>query len=197
MTPTRRPPPGASCRRIEQRREERARLEGDDTAADPGDPDDVALAAMDGGDRLEAEDRGQSPAEYLREECGVDPTEYDDPRAQQAHEQAQQRDPSDVVDLGEEIELVLREVDHSSREGTVMGRKNDLVIFVDEVPQDVSRLDIICATVYDCGSGNSCAKAEFTGYGDLMTAGVVTWAQFVALVGRSIDLSNYLICEQS
>jgi hypothetical protein len=48
----------------------------------------------------------------------------------------------------------------------MMGRKNDLVIFVDEVPQDVSRLDTICATVYDYGSGNNCAKAEFTGYGD-------------------------------
>lgn len=65
---------------LEQRRQERARLEGDDTTSDPGGPDDVALAAMDGGDRLEAENRGQSPAEYLREEYGVDPTEYDDPR---------------------------------------------------------------------------------------------------------------------
>jgi hypothetical protein len=47
-----------------------------------------------------------------------------------------------------------------------MGRKNDLVIFVDEVPQDVSQYDAIHATVVDYGSDNNCAKAVFTGYGD-------------------------------
>lgn len=91
---------------------------------------------------------------------------YEDPRAQQAHERAQKRDPSEIVGLGDEITLILQEVDHSSRSGTVMGRKNDLVIFVDEVPQDVSQYDAIHATVVDYGSDNNCAKAVFTGYGD-------------------------------
>jgi len=66
---------------LEARQQERARLEADDTPDDPDDPDDVALAAMDGGDRLEAEDRGQSPAEYVRKEYGINPAEYDDPRS--------------------------------------------------------------------------------------------------------------------
>jgi hypothetical protein len=108
------------------------------------------------GETAEAPDRSESRTSGSQK--------YDDPRAQRAHEQARQRDPSEIVELGDEIKLVLQEVDHSSRGGTVMGRKNDLVIFVDEVPQDVSRLDAIHAKVVDYGSKNSCAHAVFTGY---------------------------------
>jgi hypothetical protein len=41
------------------------------------DADDVALAAMDGADRVEANSRGQDPADYIRSEYGLDPSGFD------------------------------------------------------------------------------------------------------------------------
>ena len=91
---------------------------------------------------------------------------YEDPRAQRAHERAKQRDPSEVVKLGEEIELVLQEVDYKYANPTIMGTKNKLVIFVDEAPQGLDRFDKIRAKVVDYGGNNTCAHAIFTGYVD-------------------------------
>jgi len=41
------------------------------------DADDVALGAMDGGDRIEAEAAGIAPADYVREQYGLDASQYD------------------------------------------------------------------------------------------------------------------------
>lgn len=42
-----------------------------------GDADEIALSAMDGSDRIEAEARGQSPAEYVQEEYGLHASQFD------------------------------------------------------------------------------------------------------------------------
>lgn len=91
---------------------------------------------------------------------------YDDPQAEAAHQRAQERDPSDVVKLGEEISLVLREVDYSSHPPTIMGRKNSLVIFVEETPQDLSKHQTVQVKVVDYGGQNTSAEAVFVGYGN-------------------------------
>lgn len=41
------------------------------------DPDEIALAAMDGDDRVEAKERGQDPADYIQSEYGLDPAGFD------------------------------------------------------------------------------------------------------------------------
>jgi len=96
----------------------------------------------------------------------TDEWKYDDPRAERAHRRALERDPSDVVELGEEITLVLNEVDYSSHPPTVMGTKEKLVIFVTEAPQDLSEHDIIRAKVIDFGGKRTSAEAVFLNYHD-------------------------------
>jgi hypothetical protein len=91
---------------------------------------------------------------------------YDDPQAERAHRQAQQRDPSDVVELGEEIKLTIKQADYSSRPPTIMGTKNRLVVFVIDAPQDLSEYETIKATVVDFGGKNNSAEAAFSGYVD-------------------------------
>lgn len=91
---------------------------------------------------------------------------YDDHRAERAHRRAQQRDPSDVVELGETIRLVLKEVDHHSDPPTVMGTKNRLVVFVTDVPRHVSPYDTIRAKVVDYGGKGNSAEAVFVDYDD-------------------------------
>ncbi|MFC6975893.1 hypothetical protein ACFQL1_16290 [Halomicroarcula sp. GCM10025709] len=88
----------------------------------------------------------------------TDDWKYDDPRAERAHRRAQERDPSDVVELGEQITLVLKEVDYSSRPPTIMGTKEKLVIFVTEAPQDLSENDSIRAKVVDFGGDEPAQK---------------------------------------
>jgi len=90
---------------------------------------------------------------------------YDDPQAERAHRRAQQRDPSDVVELGETIQLVLQEVDYSGQQ-TIMGSKNGLVIFVNEAPQGLSKHDCIRVKIIDYGGNNNCAQAAFVGYNE-------------------------------
>jgi hypothetical protein len=89
---------------------------------------------------------------------------YDDPRAERAHRRAQQRDPSDVVGLGETIRLVLKEVDYSSHPPTVMGTKNRLVVFVTDVPRHLSPFDTILTKVVDYGGKGNSAEAVFIDY---------------------------------
>jgi hypothetical protein len=91
-------------------------------------------------------------------------SKYDDPRAQSAHERAQRRHPSTVVEKGEEIEIVLQEVDYKYTEPTIMGKVNDLVVFIEDAPQGLERFDVVRARIVGYGSGNTCAKAVFTGY---------------------------------
>jgi hypothetical protein len=65
---------------LAQRRRRRERLEADDTD-DNLDTDELALAAMDGDDRVAADQRGLDPAEYIQSEYGLMAAEYDDPDA--------------------------------------------------------------------------------------------------------------------
>lgn len=62
----------------ERRQERRERLESNNvsTDADP-DADELALAAMDGDDRVAAEQRGLDPVEYIQAEYGLTAAEYD------------------------------------------------------------------------------------------------------------------------
>jgi predicted RNA-binding protein with TRAM domain len=90
---------------------------------------------------------------------------YDDPQAERAHRRAQQRDPSDVVELGAEIQLVLQEVDYSGQQ-TIMGSKNGLVIFVNEAPPGLSKHDCIQVKIIDYGGNNNSAQAAFVGYNE-------------------------------
>lgn len=89
-----------------------------------------------------------------------------DPRAERAHRRAQQRNPSDVVEIGETITLALKEVNFRSQPPTVMGTKNKLVVFVEDAPQDVRELDVIRAKVVDFGGRNNSAEAVFVGYAE-------------------------------
>ena len=90
---------------------------------------------------------------------------YEDPKAQRAHERAQKRDPREVAPLGEEITIVLQEADYTYPENpTIMGKKNDFVIFVEKAPKDLSQFDTITATVVGYGPNENCAKAAFAGY---------------------------------
>jgi hypothetical protein len=68
---------------VERRNKQRERVEASrqSQTASGGAPDDVALAAMDGDDRVEASQRGQDPAEYIQAEYGLMAAEYDDPDA--------------------------------------------------------------------------------------------------------------------
>jgi hypothetical protein len=65
---------------LAQRRRRREQLEADDTDANL-DADELALAAMDGDDRVAADQRGLDPAEYVQAEYGLMAAEYDDPDA--------------------------------------------------------------------------------------------------------------------
>jgi hypothetical protein len=64
---------------VDRRKKRRERLEASrkSRSSGGGDPDDIALAAMDGGDRVEANKRGQDPAAYIQAEYGLDPADFD------------------------------------------------------------------------------------------------------------------------
>lgn len=89
---------------------------------------------------------------------------YEDPEAERAHRRAQQRDPAEVVALGEEYTLVLQEADYSSHPPTIMGTKQGLVVFVNDAPQDLSKHDTIRVKVVDYGGQKTSAQADFVGY---------------------------------
>jgi|GEM_PF-2616075 len=116
--------------------------------------------------RQEAAGESTTPLEDQDTSTSSDSGKYEDSDAERAHRRAQQRDPSDVVELGEEITLTLKQVDYSSRPPTIMGTKNRLVIFVIDAPQDLSEYETIRATVVDYGGKNNSAEAAFAGYID-------------------------------
>ena len=113
---------------------------------------------------LRAEDAGESSSAIDGETESDGSRKYADPEAERAHRRAQQRDPSDIVELGDKITLTLKQVDYSSRPPTIMGTKNRLVIFVVDAPQDLAEYDTIRATVVDYGGKNNSAEAAFSGY---------------------------------
>lgn len=65
---------------VEQYGEDALLAEMDDAAAEPlkadSPADERALAAMDGNDRVKAQDRRQTPAAYVKTEYGVDASNY-------------------------------------------------------------------------------------------------------------------------
>lgn len=63
---------------VERKQKKRDRLEADDSDATLS-ADEVALSAMDGTDRVEAEAAGTSPADFVRDQYGVDPSSFSDP----------------------------------------------------------------------------------------------------------------------
>jgi hypothetical protein len=63
---------------VGRKKKKRERLEADDSDATLS-ADEVALSAMDGTDRVEAEAAGKSPADFVREQYGVDPSSFSDP----------------------------------------------------------------------------------------------------------------------
>jgi hypothetical protein len=117
-------------------------------------------------DTLRDEGPGETATAESKDSGADEARKYEDPRAERAHQQAQQRDPSDVVEIGETVTLVLKEVDFRSHSPTVMGTKNKLVIFVTDAPQDLAELDTIRAKVVDYGGGNNSAEAVFIDYVD-------------------------------
>lgn len=90
---------------------------------------------------------------------------YDDPDAERAHRRAQTRDPSEAVQIGEVVPLVLEEADYSSHPPTVMGSRNALKVFVEDVPEDLSRRDTVCVKVTDYGGKRTSAEAVFLSRG--------------------------------
>lgn len=108
---------------------------------------------------------GSPPADEDPEEALADvPREewkYEDPQAELNHRRAQQRDPSEVAELGDEIEIVLREVDYSAHPPTIRGTKNKLNVFVVDAPDDLERLDEIRGKVVDYGGKNNSLEVSF------------------------------------
>lgn len=133
---------------------------GSPSDANSEDPSTTELTVL----RQEAAGESKVPLEHHDASVAPDSRKYEDSEAERAHRRAQQRDPSDVVELGEEITLTLKQVDYSSRPPTIMGTKNRLVIFVIDAPQDLSQYDTIRATVIDYGGKNNSAEAAFSGY---------------------------------
>lgn len=114
--------------------------------------------------RDESAGENTAPVDNYETSSSTADRKYEDADAERAHRRAQQRDPSDVVELGEEITLTLKQVDYQSRPPTIMGTKQRLVIFVVDAPQDLSQYDTIRATVVDYGGKNNSAEAAFSGY---------------------------------
>lgn len=90
---------------------------------------------------------------------------YDDPDAERAHRRAQTRDPAEAVEIGEVVPLVLEEADYSSDPPTVMGSRNALKVFVEDVPRGLSERDTICVKVTDYGGKRTSAEAVFLSRG--------------------------------
>jgi|GEM_PF-3255027 len=90
---------------------------------------------------------------------------YDDADAERAHRRAQQRDPAEAVEIGEVVPLVLEEADYSSDPPTIMGSRNALKVFVEDVPRGLSERDTICVKVTDYGGKRTSAEAVFLSRG--------------------------------
>lgn len=79
---------------------------------------------------------------------------------QRAHVEAQQRDPSEVVELGEIQELVVQDTLLDERPPKVQGRIDGLVVFVelDDPTSDIAEGDVIEAQITD--HRDTCAQAR-------------------------------------
>ena len=137
----------------------KSQSDGDTVSAEPQSSEPTVL-------RDESAGESTTPVEPQNERDSEGCRKYDDPNAERAHRRAQQRDPSDVVELGEEIRLTIKQVDYGSHPPTIMGTKNRLVVFVIDAPQDLSEYETIQAKVVDYGGKNNSAEAAFSGYVD-------------------------------
>ncbi|RNJ27207.1 hypothetical protein [Halosegnis longus] len=86
---------------------------------------------------------------------------YDDPEAQAAHEQAQQRDPSDVAPVGSEHTTVVQELVDGGETARVSIQ--GLYVFVEDIPSDVSKNDTIDIKITDHGPDGTSGRATFLG----------------------------------
>lgn len=93
----------------------------------------------------------------------VDGRKYANDRAERAHREARERDPP--IEKGEEIELVLEEVEYHPDSYTIRGRVEGFHVFVDEdVPDDLQKHDAVRAKVLYLNEGGTSATAAFLGY---------------------------------
>lgn len=82
---------------------------------------------------------------------------------ERAHANARDRDPREVVDLGETRDLYVQEVDAGGPRSQAIGRIEGLVTFVDLNGPDASveEGDVVAVEITD--HGESCAKARLSG----------------------------------
>jgi predicted RNA-binding protein with TRAM domain len=82
--------------------------------------------------------------------------------SKRAHEQAQQRDPP--VELGETYEFGVTDfTDHHSGARVAVGKVEGFVLFTEDVPDSVSRGDVIRAKVLSFNKGRTSADATYEG----------------------------------
>ena len=84
---------------------------------------------------------------------------YDDPEAQAAHEQAQQRDPSGVAPVGSEHTTVVQELVDGGETARVSIQ--GLYVFVEDVPSDLAENDSIDIKITDHGPDGRSGRATF------------------------------------
>ncbi|SEO64280.1 Predicted RNA-binding protein, contains TRAM domain [Halorientalis persicus] len=80
--------------------------------------------------------------------------------SKRAHEAAQERDPP--VELGETYEFGITEfTDHHSGDRVAVGRVEGFVLFTEDVPDAVSKGDVIRSKVLSFNQGRTSADATF------------------------------------
>ena len=80
--------------------------------------------------------------------------------SQQAHEEAQQRDPP--VEIGNTYEFGVTEMtDHHSGNEVAVGKVEGFVVFTEDVPNGIGEGDVIRAKVLSFNEGRTSADATF------------------------------------
>lgn len=88
---------------------------------------------------------------------------YDDPEAQRAHEQAQERDPSQTAPIGMETTTVVQELVDDG--GTARVSIEGLYVFVVDIPDGTATNDSIRIKITDHAPDGNAARATFLGRG--------------------------------
>ncbi|WP_018258630.1 TRAM domain-containing protein [Halomicrobium katesii] len=83
-------------------------------------------------------------------------------QSKKAHEAAQQRDPP--VEIGETYEFGITDFsEHYSGETNAVGKVEGFVLFVEDIPDGLSKGDVIEAKVLSFNEGRTSADATFVG----------------------------------
>jgi predicted RNA-binding protein with TRAM domain len=83
-------------------------------------------------------------------------------QSKQAHEAAQQRDPP--VEIGETYEFGITDFStHHSGEENAVGKVEGFVVFVEDIPDGLSKGDVIEAKVLSFNDGRTSADATYVG----------------------------------